>query len=282
MSSLPQYLVIGHVTKDVQADKSFRIGGTATYAALAAAGLGLSVAVLTSVNGDFRPFEGNPSVTLCARPAENTTVFENIYLGKHRKQYIRALAEVLTAADLLPDWRRIPIVHLGPLCQEIALDLVDAFPDSLLGVTPQGFLRQWDQNGLVSPAEWVGAEHVLEVADVVVLSLQDLGGDRARLDRYVRLARLLVLTVGEDGAIVYQHGRSTRMPAYEVTEVDPTGAGDVFAAAFLIRYHETADALEAARFANCVASFCVEGVGASSLATREQVEWRLRHGRLRP
>jgi len=282
LSSSPQYLVIGHVTKDVQADSSFRIGGTATYAALAAARLGLSVAVLTSVNGDFRPFEGEPSIALHARPAENTTVFENIYLGKHRKQYIRALAQMLTVDDLLPEWAHAPIVHLGPLCQEVSLDLVDAFPHSLLGVTPQGFLRHWDQDGLVSPAEWVGAERVLEVADVVVLSLQDLGGDRTQLERYIRRAKLLVLTVGEDGAIVYQHGRSARMPAFEVVEIDPTGAGDVFAAAFLIRYHETSDALEAARFANCVASFCVENIGASGLATREQVEWRLRHGRLRP
>jgi len=282
LSSLPQYLVIGHVTKDVQADHSFRIGGTATYAALAAAQLGLAVAVLTSVNGDFRPFEGHPSIALRARPADNTTIFENIYLGKHRKQYIRALAQVLTIDDLLPDWERAPIVHLVPVCQEVALDLVDAFPHSLLGVTPQGFLRHWDQDGLVSPTDWVDAEHVLEVADVVVLSLQDLGGDRAQLERYKQRAKLLVLTVGEDGAIVYQHGRSIRMPAYEVAEVDPTGAGDVFAAAFLIRYYETSDALEAARFANCVASFCVEGVGASGLATREQVEQRLRHGRLRP
>jgi hypothetical protein len=280
--SLLQYLVIGHVTKDVQPDESFRIGGTATYSALAAAQLGLSVGVLTSIDGAIEPFERNPSIIVGEHPAKNTTVFENIYSGRHRKQYIRAMAEVLTVADLLPGWNRAPIVHLGPVCQEVADDLVDAFPGSLLGVTPQGFLRRWDQDGLVSPVEWAHADHVLEVADVVVLSLQDVGGDRERLERYVRRAKLLVLTLGEDGAIVHRGGASTRVPAYEVVEADPTGAGDVFAAGFLIRYHETADPLEAARFANCAASFCVEGIGASNLPTREQVEWRMRHGRLRP
>jgi sugar/nucleoside kinase (ribokinase family) len=163
----------------------------------------------------------------------------------------------------------------------VSVDLVDAFPGSLLGVTPQGFLRQWDDDGLVTASEWPGADHVLGTADVVVLSFQDLGGDAAHLARYARMARLLVLTMGEDGAIVYREGRQERIPAYDVVEVDPTGAGDVFAAAFMIRYHETGDPLGAALYANCVASFCVEGIGATNLPTRERVDWRLQHGRLR-
>ena len=111
--------------------------------------------------------------------------------------------------------------------------------------------------------------------------MEDIGGDRVRLERYVHRARLLVVTLGEEGAVVYDHGRATRVPAYTVVEVDPTGAGDVFAAAYLIRFSETEDALEAARFANCVASFAVEGMGTANMPSRERVEWRLRHGRLR-
>jgi sugar/nucleoside kinase (ribokinase family) len=53
--------------------------------------------------------------------------------------------------------------------------------------------------------------------------------------------------------------------------VDPTGAGDVFAAAFLVRYHESGNPLEAAAFAACAASCVVEGVGASTLGDREEV-----------
>jgi len=281
LNAPPQYLVIGHITQDLQPDRSFRLGGTATYSALTAAKLGLTVGVLTSTNGHLAPFADMPWVIVHQRPALQTTIFENIYTGSHRKQYIRALAEVLTASDLLPGWERAPIVHIGPVCQEVAEDLIDAFPHSLLGITPQGFLRRWDAEGLVSPTAWQNADRMLERADVIVLSLPDLGGDQEQLAYYVRKARLLVLTIGANGAIVYQRGEPTHVPAYEVIEVDPTGAGDTFAAAFFIRYYETGDALEAARFANCVASFCVEGVGASNLPTRQQVEHRLRYGRLR-
>jgi sugar/nucleoside kinase (ribokinase family) len=60
--------------------------------------------------------------------------------------------------------------------------------------------------------------------------------------------------------------------------VDLTGAGDVFASAFLVRLDETAqssgveDPWEAARFANAVASFSVEGQGISAIPSREQVD----------
>jgi sugar/nucleoside kinase (ribokinase family) len=45
--------------------------------------------------------------------------------------------------------------------------------------------------------------------------------------------------------------------------VDPTGAGDVFAAAFFVRLTQTGDPWKAARFANrlATASITLEGVG---------------------
>jgi len=65
------------------------------------------------------------------------------------------------------------------------------------------------------------------------------------------------------------------VPTLPRPEVDPTGAGDVFAAAFLVRYHEAADPVEAAVFAACAASCAVEGVGTSSLGDRAEVAKRI-------
>jgi 1D-myo-inositol 3-kinase len=62
-------------------------------------------------------------------------------------------------------------------------------------------------------------------------------------------------------------------------EVDPTGAGDVFAAGFLIGLAESRDPLTAARFAVATASMSVAGVGMTAIPTRPQVdEWLSRHG----
>jgi sugar/nucleoside kinase (ribokinase family) len=49
----------------------------------------------------------------------------------------------------------------------------------------------------------------------------------------------------------------------------------VFAAAFMLKLREAREPIEAARFANCVASFSVAGVGTAGLPTAEQVNHRL-------
>ncbi|MHB1293363.1 MAG: PfkB family carbohydrate kinase [Anaerolineae bacterium] len=277
----PEYLVIGHVTKDLLPDGGTRAGGTATYSALAARKLGADVGVLTSAGPDMALFVGEPDIRVCCKPAAETTTFENVYESGARRQYIRGVAGKLDASDLPESWRAAPIVQLGPVAQEVDASLAQAFTQPLIGVTPQGWLRRWDGDGLVSAIDWVEAQAILDAAHVVVLSMEDLGGDRRRFAAYRRMARMIVLTAGPKGAYVFQGEREDHIPAYAVTEVDPTGAGDVFATAFLIRLRETDDPVEAARFANCTASFVVEGLGTSTLPARDQVEWRLRHGRLR-
>jgi len=57
-----------------------------------------------------------------------------------------------------------------------------------------------------------------------------------------------------------------------VQEVDATGAGDVFAAAYMVRIHETGDALSAARFASAAAALSIRGEGIAAIAGRDQIE----------
>jgi sugar/nucleoside kinase (ribokinase family) len=55
-------------------------------------------------------------------------------------------------------------------------------------------------------------------------------------------------------------------------EVDPTGAGDIFAAAFFFRLHATRDPWEAARFATNLAALSVARVGLEGIPTAEEVQ----------
>jgi sugar/nucleoside kinase (ribokinase family) len=57
-----------------------------------------------------------------------------------------------------------------------------------------------------------------------------------------------------------------------VKEVDPTGAGDVFAAAFFYRLHATRDPWEAARFATQLSAYSVTRPGLEGIPTQEEVE----------
>ena len=86
----------------------------------------------------------------------------------------------------------------------------------------------------------------------------------------------LAFTRAERGAELCHRGVWRRIDAFPAAAVDPTGAGDVFAAAFLIRYRETGDPWEATRFAACAASFIVESEGLANTPDRMMIEERLR------
>jgi len=281
LNPTPDYVVVGHVTRDLDAQGGWRAGGTATYAALTAARLGVRVGVLTAAVPGTIGLEGQDGieVSLCSSP--ESTTFENFYLDGHREQYVRAVATPLVPEQLPAAWRQAPVVHLGPIAQEVDIRFLEAFDEALVGVTPQGWLRAWDADGRVRAVRFAHEEQLLQRADAIILSLEDLGGDRGWLERLASVAPLLVETRGREGAVIFQRGLATQVPAFWAQEVDPTGAGDVFAAAFLLRYRECRDPVDAARFANCVASFVVEAPGATNLPTRPQVSRRLLTGRVR-
>lgn len=281
--SAPDYLVVGHITKDLLPDGGFAFGGTVTYASLTAYRLGHRTAVLTV--GEPSPaltqqFDG---VALRCVPSPVTTTFENRYGGGRRTQYLRAVAPPFRPDDVPLAWRSTPIVHLGPVAQEIPLEVAEVFDaEALLGITPQGWLRTWDATGLVRPAPWASAERLLARADVLIFSEHDVGGDTALVRRYVQLARVAVVTQNIRGATVHWDYGAHRhdVPAFPATEVDPTGAGDVFAAAFLLNYADTRDPVACTRYANCVASFAVEGQGTSTLPDPQHLEARWRSARI--
>ncbi len=93
------------------------------------------------------------------------------------------------------------------------------------------------------------------------------------------MADILVLTKGAKGATVYHRGEVRHLPALATIEIDPTGAGDVFAAAYSIELERSGDPYGAAHFANCVPSFTVEKRGTEGILTLEQVERRLAAGK---
>ncbi len=284
----PDFLVIGHVTKDLRPDGSFSVGGAATFASLTAQRLGLRAGIVTSAAPDLLAWlpEALPGVAVAAVPAAESSAFENLYIDGHRRQYLRGRAAPLGPGNVPPAWRQARIVLLGPLAQEVAPELATTFDGALLGASPQGWLRQWGADGLVSPTAWAAAGQVLPHLHALILSREDLiahnagNGQEEQIEALLRawadLTPLLLLTEGAQGATLHADGRARHFRAFPVREMDPTGAGDVFAAAFLIQYALGQDAAAATRFANAVASFVVEQPGALGIPTPQQVATRLR------
>ena len=257
------YLVIGHITQDLQPDGTSLLGGTAWFAGNVARDLGLRVGIVTTVGpqADLSQLSGESMV--CYRSPFSTTI-ENSYGLDGRIQYLHHRANDLDFQSIPRAWRRTPIVHLGPLVHEVDPNIISYFPDSFIGITPQGWLRRWDERGRVYSAEWADALNVLPKAHAAVLSIEDVDGDWECLDIWAEHTRVLVVTQAAAGATIITNGERRQFPAPRVVEVNPTGAGDVLAAAFFIRYQQTGDCWQAGRYAVRLASDSVTQVGLPS------------------
>lgn len=264
------YLVIGHVAHDL-APEGPRLGGTAAYSALTARALGMRVGVVTASGPEtsLAPLQDLPVVSI---ESPQSTTFENIYTDHGRIQYLRAQAARLNLERVPEAWRNAPIIHLGPIANEMDAVLPEGFSPTLLGLTAQGWMRKWDSDGRVSMTEWRGADTALRRAGAVVISREDVDGNEELIEHMAHQTRILVVTEGPSGAVLFWNGDRRRFRAPEMTEVDATGAGDVFAAAFFVRLLKTRDPWEATRFATLVASRSVARVGLGGIPTPGEIE----------
>jgi ribokinase len=127
-------------------------------------------------------------------------------------------------------------------------------------------------------------DELLAEVDVLVPNLNELASlagapvpagveETALLAAQIRSPRSVVVTLGSDGALVIEEGRTTHVPAVAVEPVDTTAAGDAFCGAL-------ADALargllleEGARWAvRAAAVACTRAGAQASLPSRAEVE----------
>src|SRR5690606_16876977 len=144
-------------------------GGTVAYAGATASVLGCRTAILTSYAADFTPDVGPTDVTVECLPASQTTTFTNIYRNGSRKQYVHSRATRITPEHVPPGWETASIVHLAPIANELDPSLAAHFTTSLIGLTPQGWLRTWRDDGRVYPHYWKEARDILPLAAAIVL-----------------------------------------------------------------------------------------------------------------
>lgn len=263
------YLVIGHITVDLTPSGPV-LGGSATYAALTARAMGLRVGIVT-VRANELPLDALAGIQVVTGEAQNSTTFENVYTPAGRIQYLRHVAPKVDFALVPEAWRRARIIHLAPVAQEVAPLLPAEFRPALLGLTPQGWFRAWDADGRVRPCAWPEAEAAFAQAGAGVLSVEDVANDEDTLEHLTHAARILAITEGAAGVRLSWHGDSRRFRPPLVNEVDPTGAGDVFAAAFFVRLLNTRDPWEAARFANRMAAISVTRTGMAGVPSPDEV-----------
>jgi len=264
------YLVIGHLACD-RTPQGNQLGGTAAYAALTAHALGQRAGIITATGRDvsLAPIQHLPRAGI---QVGQSTTFENISTPTGRTQTLHHHAQRLTS-DLIPaPWQTAPIVHLGPIVHEVDPSLFDCFPASFIGVTPQGWLRQWDATGHVTSGEWPDAARLLSKVDAAVLSIEDVAGDEKIIEEMANVCPVLVVTEGARGARLFVNGIATRVDAIPVVELDATGAGDIFAAVFFIHLQHMGNPLVAAHVASRLAACSVTRPSLAGIPTIEEIQ----------
>ena len=268
------YLVVGALTRDQTAAGWVR-GGTGWYAAHAVAGWGGRVALATPL-GVYDLLEQAPGAVL-RLPAATTATFRNSYTGDARTQHLLASTAPFQWAALPPAWRAAAIVHLAPLLDELYVyQPRRIFPQALLGLTPQGWSRRWRYDGMIHTQPIELAPELVQQLDVIVVSNEDLPAYTQHAYEWSRLGPVVAVTQGAAGVSIWQRGQKQHVAAFPAQVVDPTGAGDVWAAAFLWRLAAARDVLQAARWACAAAACAIEGSGITTLPNQVCIEQRMK------
>lgn len=269
----PEFVVVGHISKDLTS-RGPMPGGAALYAALTVAALGHTVGLLTRTGPDIALDPLPPAVELVNVPSPTTTTVENTHTGSARSQTIYAVADPIQTSDVPWGWLDAPVVLLVPIANEFAPSFAARFPKSLVGAGLQGWLRRWDAKGRVrprSPREALGA---LPPLGALFASRDDWAGDWEELEEAGSASPILVVTLADKGARLKLGDNWTDLPPIPTDLVDATGAGDVFAAAFMVRLFETRDPHESAAFASIAAALSIRGIGVTAIPTHDEIAAR--------
>jgi 2-dehydro-3-deoxygluconokinase len=271
-------------------------GGDTSNAMIAAARLGANAAYFTAVGADRF---GNALTELwlregvdASRIVVNGGAHTGLYFVTHGPQghefsYMRAgsAASRISESDL-PDGRirAAKILHASGISQAISSSAADAVFAAIDMAHDAKRLVSYDPNFRLKLWPLRRAQAIIHEAmrhcDIALPGFDDgqaLTGRSdadAIIDFYLRLgARVVVLKLGKEGAIVATLRRRERIAAHAVKAVDATGAGDCFDGAFLTEYVRLGDPFVAARFANAAAALSTLGYGAvAPLPRRIDVE----------
>ncbi|NNE26769.1 MAG: hypothetical protein HKN09_07990 [Saprospiraceae bacterium] len=247
-------LLIGHVSCDM-VDGRCALGGAVAFSSKWATREGIYPTVITSCASAYPGLEKlkNWGVKVLNQESLHTTSFTNIYMGNERTQFISARADNIEIETINSATSDADIIFFAPIAQELDPRYMAKLAEGkIMACSIQGWLRKWDDEGKVVATEmdW----NLLNQADFVFLSYEDLEGIPDALDKLISLRATTVITDNVNGCDVFKGGNKTNYPTPEVDTINPTGAGDTFATAFLVNYFRTQKIESAARFANLTAS----------------------------
>lgn len=275
----PEFVAIGHLSFDVNIVDNgppghHTPGGAAAYAALTASRHGLNAGIITSIDRDYPVQEVLAGVDVRITESEHTATFANYYDSGERSQVLLASGNKIPQAALPANWTKPEILFAGPLLHELPTGCVNWFRPGLSCIVPSGWLRRWGPDGAVTHTNRLRTPQAGgRKWDVVVVSESEVRDLPEQL--LFDLGEIVCVTRGALGARIWRAGTWTETPAIAATPVDLTGAGDIWAAAFVIALSEKKSLQDAGRHAAAASAVAIESEGLTGCPSREEVAARL-------
>jgi len=269
------------------------LSGCSTNACLAVAKLGEAACLVGCVGADYagrlKDDLARWDVRLCAHESPQTGGFSLIYDDRGDRQLdVLGVAAPIPVSSPGDHWGESDFVLLGPILGEVQPELARAIraqtPAPIL-LDPQGLLREI-RHGSVTHVLTEAYRQTASVATIVKaneVETYTITGYWPREAPEAAVRALLatggtiaVATLADAGSLIYDGQWLYEIPAYATEAIDPTGAGDTYAAGFMVQYLETPDdLLQVGCFASAVASIMVEQVGPDFALNRQVVEQRV-------
>lgn len=270
------------------------LSGCSTNACLAAKRLGMGEVLLagrvgTDFDARFREEMKHYGIkTIVTETSDRTTGFSLKY-DERGDRTLKVIADAgkISLRTIWSECQQTRYLLLGPVLYELdmndLLDLLGASP-GVIFLDPQGLVRRLREDGsvehfcdtntfkkLVASVDFVKPN---ELEAEVITGLKDKVESARRLVEWG--TRVAIVTLAEKGSVVCdKHGCYT-IPAYRTDAVDPTGAGDVYAGAFLAEYSRCGDLAMSCLYASAAASIMVENVGPDFPVVDDEVRRRAR------
>ncbi len=276
-------LVVGHLSED-RTPAGSRLGGAAAFAGLLAHRFGAPTAILTAVDREFPFLEALAGISIRRLTSSDRTRFHNDYREDGaREQRILSRAAVIPEAAIRRAAAGLPpgsAVLYAPVARELGGSGPLPRPageGSFAACAPQGLLRRWDGEGRVSVSRPEGLDTRLAGLDLCCLSAGEFEKlEECREEGPALSVPLLAITRGRCGAVLRRPGRpDAEVPPVPAFERDPTGAGDVFAAALSVSLWRGMPPAAAARLAAAAAAISVESPGTEGVPSLGEAASRL-------
>ncbi len=252
-------------------DGSWAPGCPALYVARAAHALGAEVTLVTHLPVDY-PCQVLEGLDIVALPARSVPRYANTYSGGRRAQRLLAQGRSFSSAELAAMPAADGLI-VAPAYHEFrAAPAVSGFTVVCL----QGALRAVNGQDIRYHARpFAAAARLLPPRSTAILSTEDTADASRLARRIVAQDNTAIVTSGAAGATLFTPGSEREVAALPACEIDPTGAGDSFAAAFTVRLVETHDPMLAMRFGVAAGALAVERRGVFAAPSRDEVEARL-------